>query len=256
MTDLYATLGISPRASSAEIKSAYRRLARSYHPDISASPDANARFARINEAYQILSSPRLRKLYDLGEYHHSQRTFYASRAAEVVAKQREFDRMVDEMIAHERQETAARSHAVLVVVPLFLSTFYVMLMKPPIIEELSLLGRLSIIALALCGLVYLIRNLSLVLARYTYNVPDRLTSLLREETPRDKAISRRAGLVFLICGFLVSVGLGYVASKFFLPARYSATFSPSLLLGVFLYPPIAVLLVGSIRRISGYFDRL
>jgi hypothetical protein len=182
------------------------------------------------------------------------RTFYASRAAEVVAKQREFDRMVDEMIAHERQETAARSHAVLVVVPLFLSTFYVMIAKPKILEELNLFGRAFLVALALFALVYLVKNLSVVLARYTYKVPDHLTSVFREEAPRDKSISRTAGLVFLVCGYLVSVGLGYVVSQF-VPVRYGATFSPSILLGVFIYPPIAVLLVGSIRHIAAFLDR-
>jgi hypothetical protein len=254
MTDLYRTLGVSTRATTAEIRSAYRSLARKYHPDVSASPDANARFVRINEAYHVLIDPRRRAAYDRGEYMKPARTFYASRAAEVVAKQREFDRLVDEMIAHERQETAARSHAVLVVVPLFLSTFYVMIAKPKIIEELNLFGRTFLVALAIFALVYLVKNLSLVLARYTYQVPDHLTSVFREEAPRDKSISRTAGLVFLVCGYLVSVGLGYVVSQF-VTVRYGAAFSPSLLLGVFIYPPIAVLLVGSIRHIAAFLDR-
>ncbi|HWP41691.1 MAG TPA: DnaJ domain-containing protein [Blastocatellia bacterium] len=254
MTDLYRTLGVSNRATTAEIRSAYRRLARKCHPDVSASPDANAQFARINEAYHVLVDPRRRAAYDRGEYMKPPRTFYASRDAEVVAKQREFDKLVDEMIAHERQETAARSHAVLVVVPLFVSTFYVMVAKPKIIEELDLFGKAFFVALALFALVYLVRNLSVVLARYTYQVPDHLTSVFRYEAPRDKSISRTAGLVFLICGYLVSVGLGYVVSQF-VPARYGATFSPSLLLGVFIYPPIAVLLVGGIRHIAAFLDR-
>ncbi len=249
MTDLYRILGVTPRATNAEIKSAYRRLARRYHPDVSASPDANARFAQISEAYHILSDPHRRATYDMGGYTRPSRTFYASRAAEVAAIQREFDRMVDEMIAQERQETAARSHAVLLVVPLFLSAFYVMIAKPAFIEELNLIGRALIIILGICGLVYLVRNLSLVLARYTYKVPDQLTSVFREEAPQDKVISRKAGLVFLICGYLVSLGLGYVVGKV-LPLRYGATFSPGLLLGVFLYPPIAVLIIGSIRRLG------
>lgn len=255
MTDLYRILGLSPNANSTQIKSAYRRLARRCHPDVSASPDANADFARINEAYHILSDPARRAAYDRGESVHSKRTFYASRAAEVVAIQREFDRLVDEMIAHERQETAARTHAVLIVVPLFLSTFYVMLAQPTIIVQLNLLGRVVIIALAVYGLIYLVKNLSLVLTRYTYDVPNHLTSVFREQAPRDKVISRRAGLVFLVCGYFVSFGLGYAASKL-LPSRYGAALSLGTLLGAFLYPPIAVLIVSSIRRIGGLFDRI
>src|SRR5207247_11046638 len=134
---------------------------------------------------------------------------------EVVAMQRHFDRIVDEWLARERQETAARSHAVLIVVPLFLSAFYVMVSKPTIIEESRLIGRVVILALALYGLVYLVKNLAMVVSRYTYHIPDHLTSVFREqELPSDKSISRRAGLFFIVCGYLVSIGLGYVCSKF------------------------------------------
>jgi len=255
MTDLYRILGVHPRATSSEIKSAYRALARKNHPDVSASPDANADFARINEAYEILMNPARRAAYDRGERTAASRTFYAARSAEVVAIQREFDRMVDEMIAHERRETAERSHAVLLVVPLFLSAFYVMLTKPRIIEELSLIGRLVIVALALYGLIYLVKNLSVVLSRYTYEPPDPLTSVFRPEKPRDKAISRRAGLVFLISGYLVSLGLGYVVSRL-VPMLQMPPLSPSLVLGVFLYPPIAVLIIGNLRRIGGLLEKL
>jgi hypothetical protein len=256
MTDLYGLLGLTPRATAAEIKSAYRRLARKYHPDVSASPDANARFGQINKAYQILSDPDRRWAYDNGQFADTQRTFYASRQAEVVAKQRHFDRIVDEWMAHERQEAASRSHAVLIVVPLFLSTFYVMASKATIINELNLIGRMLILALALYGLVYLVKNLAIVLSRYTYHIPDHLTSVFDvREKPQDKPISRKAGLIFLVCGYLVSLGLGYVVSKF-VPGRYGATLSAGTLLCAFLYPPIAVLLVGGIRRIGNIIDRL
>ncbi len=256
MTDLYGILGLTPRATAGEIKSAYRRLARKYHPDVSASPDASARFVQINRAYQILSDVRRRAAYDSGQYNDSKRTFYASRQAEVVAMQRHFDRIVDEWMARDRQEAAARAHAVLIVVPLFLSAFYVMVSKPTIIEESRLIGRIAILALALYGLIYLVKNLTIVFSRYTYHIPDHLTSVFREQqVPIDKSISRRAGLIFLICGYLVSIGLGYVVSKF-VPGRYSAALSFSTLLGALVYPPIAVLIIGGIRRVAGMIDRL
>ncbi len=256
MTDLYKVLGLARGATQAEIKSAYRRLARKCHPDVSASPDANERFAKINEAYHVLSDPQKRWFYDQGLYADSQRTFYASHQAEVVAMQRHFDRIVDEWMARDRQEAAARAHAVLVVVPLFLSTFYVMVGKPTFIEESSLLLRIVIIALALYGLVYLIKNLAIVLSRYTYHIPDHLTSVFNEEKPpEDKPISRKAGLFFLICGYLVSLGLGFVVSKF-VPGRYGATLSASTLLGAFLYPPIAVLIIGGLRRVGNIIEKL
>jgi len=256
MTDLYAILGLTSKATPAEIKSSYRKLARRYHPDVSASPDANERFAKINEAYQVLSDPQKRWAYDQGLYADSQRTFYASRQAEVVAMQKHFDRIVDEWMARDRQDAAARKHAVLVVVPLFLSTFYVMVSKPTFIEQSRMAVRILIVALAIYGLVYLVKNLAIVLSRYTYYIPPHLTSVFRaQEPPEDKPISRRAGLVFLVCGYLVSLGLGYVVSTV-IPWHYGRTMSASTLVGVFLYPPIAVLIIGGLRRLGNIIERL
>jgi DnaJ-class molecular chaperone len=63
--DYYKTLGVERGASEAEIKSAYRKLARKYHPDVNPNnKDAEARFKSINEAYQVLSDPTKRKKYD------------------------------------------------------------------------------------------------------------------------------------------------------------------------------------------------
>ena len=62
--DYYATLGVSRDASQDEIKKAYRRLARKYHPDVSKEPDAGKRMAAINEANDVLSDPEKRKVYD------------------------------------------------------------------------------------------------------------------------------------------------------------------------------------------------
>ncbi len=62
---LYETLGVSKSASADEIKKAYRRLARKYHPDINKSPDAEEKFKEINAAYEILSDPQKRKQYDM-----------------------------------------------------------------------------------------------------------------------------------------------------------------------------------------------
>ena len=61
---LYDTLGVSPSASADEIKKAYRRLARKYHPDINKDKDAEEKFKLINEAYQVLSDDEKRSIYD------------------------------------------------------------------------------------------------------------------------------------------------------------------------------------------------
>jgi molecular chaperone DnaJ len=62
--DYYTVLGIARGASDEEIKKAYRKLALQYHPDRNGAPDASEKFKEVTEAYQVLSDPEKRGLYD------------------------------------------------------------------------------------------------------------------------------------------------------------------------------------------------
>ncbi len=62
--DYYKILGVSRKATQEEIRRAFRKHARKYHPDVNKSADADARFKNINEAYEVLKDPEKRKHYD------------------------------------------------------------------------------------------------------------------------------------------------------------------------------------------------
>src|SRR5262249_41844958 len=128
MGDLYAVLGVKRTANSSEIKSAYRRLARKYHPDINSDPTAQSKFTQINEAYHTLIDPDRRRAYDRTGAVSS--TTYARQAASSGAARRAYyqaraDRIVNEWLRREREETRARGKAVYTTVTLFVSTFIV-----------------------------------------------------------------------------------------------------------------------------------
>lgn len=94
--DYYKLLGVTAGASAAEIKRAYRRLARKYHPDLHAQAQ-DEQIKRLNEAYEILSNERKRAAYDL-LWHE------ARRRAEEIRAERERQRRQEEREREEQRE--------------------------------------------------------------------------------------------------------------------------------------------------------
>ncbi|TAL63300.1 MAG: J domain-containing protein, partial [Legionella sp.] len=78
--DYYKIMGVSQDASEKDIKTAYRKLARKYHPDISKESNAEERFKEMGEAYEVLRDPKKRAEYDqyLKNKDFQQRTYQDS----------------------------------------------------------------------------------------------------------------------------------------------------------------------------------
>jgi curved DNA-binding protein len=74
--DYYKVMGVARDATEAQIKQAYRKLARKYHPDVSKEKDAEARFKEVGEAYEVLKTPEKRAAYDqLGQNYSAGQEF-------------------------------------------------------------------------------------------------------------------------------------------------------------------------------------
>lgn len=101
MQDYFSILGVRRDASERQIKDAYRRLAKEFHPDVSSHPDAKRRFVEISEAYIILSDPEKRKWLRSDEIRkHRERQKQAAYEAWVKKQQ---------ILARKRAEAIANS---------------------------------------------------------------------------------------------------------------------------------------------------
>ena len=249
MSNLYAILGVSRTAKSNEIKSAYRRLARLYHPDVNADPAAAAKFAQINEAYQTLIDPEKRRSYDRSGNprlaRHSQTT--AARVARRAYYQARADRIVNDWLEREREETRARGKAVYTTVSLFLSTFLVAMIKPEIFETSTPFWRVALLAFFGAGVWHLVRSLKSHFDHYTYR------SGRRSSSRAIKPFKRSVAWAFVIGGYLLSFATGLLIGM--LTEDYTANLLGGgtiydAVLKVLFYPPMAVLIVDTIYLIN------
>lgn len=259
MPDLYAVLGINRTAKDTEIKSAYRRLARQYHPDVNPDPSAATRFAQINDAYHILIDPERRLSYDRTGRTQStsarQTSAQVNRAVRQAYYQERANEVVNEWLDREREETRARGKAVYTTVTLFVSTFFVA-MNPSVFDPRHLAWKLTIIALFGIGVWHLFKSLKEHFNHYTYP-PERIQPARRRKRD-DKRFKRSVAWTFVVCGYLLSLLAGMLIGLLTdSPTTQSDgwTMQDSLFVAL-VYPPIAVLIVDTMYRINLHFEDL
>jgi len=278
--DYYKVLGVKRTASKAEIRSAYRKLAKTLHPDFNAGSTTTAReFALLSKAYHILIDPHERVYYD--EQLSAQANVGSSilhsdnqhaRRARNFAVQARWDRIVDEVLDRDRRENLERQRAVFTTVSLFLSTFFLAMIKPHLWDVFDYAGRVIVVALFIIGSWHLISRLREYFAHYTYIPKPIQDSIMHGEELPEQPFSRSSAYAFLILGYAASIGIGlfisWHAQDFFndflalnqprgVMAQSNLLFySPPALLVVdlILYPPIAVLIVDSMHALASRFD--
>lgn len=266
MVNYYDTLKVSPKATPAEIKSAYRRLARKLHPDVNnGSEDTARKFAEIAEAYEVLGNSRERSRYDKKLVHASVsaggNSFFTSnnpharRWRQMVIEKR-YNEIIDRMIEEERRETTAFQRIVYPVVALFVSMIIVSVTKPKIFAETTMIGKTIVIALFIVGVIHLVGRLKDGYERYTFDEELLHESIFDDNEPKPRPYSRWAATVFLVGGALACFLIGYIVGRetdfmaLSMPHWFSSELKPEFLF----YPPIIVLLVDLMHSFVSRWD--
>jgi curved DNA-binding protein CbpA len=271
MVNYYLILKVSQNATNAEIKSAYRRLARKIHPDVNTTdtPDASGEFAKLAKAYEVLGNPKARADYDRkllnAQYKDSaaDNSVFASENAHArrwrqMAYERRYNEIIDRMIADERKETMALQRVIFPTVALFISVLFVGIFKPTFWTHSQLIGKIILFSLFLVGLVHLFKRLQSGFERYTYRDENLHDSILEETAVENtKPYTRTAATCFLVVGTLVSFGIGLFIGNFmesYLTSSVPVIFAASLKPEFIFYPPIVVFLVDLMHTAASKFD--
>ncbi|HEX3187417.1 MAG TPA: DnaJ domain-containing protein [Pyrinomonadaceae bacterium] len=277
MIDYYKILGVKTTASQAEIKSAYRKLARKNHPDLNKNSQAARDFDLVSKAYHTLIDPQERAYYDEQLKAQKNRSYsildsnnpHAKRARNL-AVQAKWDRLVDEVLERDRLENRERQRAVFTTVSLFLSTFFLAMMRPQLWTLFSTMGRVIVLTLFVIGVWHLANRLKEYLAHYTYK-PKVIQGIGDEATP-EQPFTRFSAYTFLLVGYGLSLGIGlYIGwhtQDFFndltllfrhrvaeVQSSMLAFTSAALLIpDLIICPPIAVLIVDTVHGLASRID--
>lgn len=278
MTDYYKVLGVKRSASKSEVKSAYRKLARLRHPDVNGGSERAAReFALLSKAYQVLMDPEERIYHDQ-QLNASAESGYSilhsnnrhAQRARNIAVQARWDRIVDEVLERDRQESRERQRAVFTTVSLFLSTFFVAMLRPHWWENFNYAGRAIVLTLFVIGVWHLATRLREYFEHYTYTPKSIQDSIMRDDEKPDRPFTRFSAFTFLLVGYAVSIGIGLIIGwhaqgfmsglTMLLPREVAnpnlVVYSSAILLipDLVVYPPIAVLIVDSMQALTAKMD--
>jgi curved DNA-binding protein CbpA len=265
VVDYYKILGVEETAAAAEIKSAYRRLARRAHPDVNGGSEHAARkFALLALAYRTLSDPQERAAYDAKREKEKQQKTSGSvlhsdnvhaRRMRMVTVQARYDRVVDILLEADRRANSERSQAVFTTVTLFFSTFIVAMLKPKF-WQIGFIGRAVVITLFVVGLWHLASRLREYFERYTYKPEKIHVSIMTEEERPEKPFTRFSAYVFLVVGYVVSIAAGLLAAEqlHYVMNDLTFIFDQNVRPDLIFYPPIAVLLVDTMHTFASKID--
>jgi hypothetical protein len=278
VTDYYKVLGIKRSASKSEIKSAYRKLARLRHPDVNGGSEKAAQeFALLSRAYRVLIDPQERTYLDqqldarsAGGHSILQSDNPHAQRARNLAMQARWDRVVNEVLERDRQENRERQRAVFTTVSLFLSTFFVAMLKPHLWETFNYAGRAIVLTLFVVGVWHLATRLREYFAHYTYSPKVIQDSIMRDDEKPEQPFTRFSAYAFLLVGYALSIGVGLIIGwhaqgfmsglTMLLPREVTHTnmlfYSSTILLipDLVVYPPIAVLIVDSMQALTSRMD--
>ena len=270
MIDYYKILGVKTNASQTEIKSAYRKLARKSHPDLNPNSEAARQFALFSKAYHTLIDQQERAYYDDQLKAQKNRSYsildsnnpHAKRARNL-AVQAKWDRLVDEVLERDRMENRELQRAVFTTVSLFLSTFFLAMMRPQLWHVFSTMGRVIVLTLFVIGVWHLANRLREYLAHYTYKPQPIQGSIMTQEALPEQPFTRFSAYTFLLVGYALSVGIGlyigwhmqdfFSAMTLLFRHRVIAVQS-SMVLDLIFYPPIAVLIVDTVHGLVSRID--
>lgn len=267
MTDFYKILKISSKASNAEIKSAYRRLARELHPDVNGGAENSTReFARVTKAYEILGNPQTRADYDkkllIQQFNKTDTSVFNSENPHAkrwrqMAYDRRYNEIIDRMIADERRETLALQKIIFPTVALFVSTCFVAIFKPGIWANSQAVGKIILLVLFVAGVFHLAGRMRAAFERYTYSNEYIHDSILLEAEPVRKPFTRASAIGFLVIGFCLSLGVGLFIGNYFeiavaeaVPSFFSSNLKPEFIF----YPPIFVLFIDMMHAFASRMD--